>query len=112
MAEQTIAEALNLSEEWAVVNRLRVEKSSERNNSVSDTMLECIENIRNEEMGETSAPITNYERKIAMMGFHLAQEMMSNKMHAIQSIPMGIGSIGSLLQALKKFRDEAEEDEG
>ena len=108
MAEQTIAEALNLSEEWAVVNRLRVEKSAERNNSVSDTILECIEDIRNDELGPTSTPITNYERKIAMMGFHLAQEMMSNKMNAIQAIPMGLGS---LLQAMKKFRDQSEEDE-
>jgi hypothetical protein len=89
MSKQTVAEALNISEEWAVLNRYRIEKFLEENDTISDALLAGIENVRNEEFGETQKEFSDYEKKIAMMGFHLAQEIISMKHSGIAEAIIG-----------------------
>ena len=90
----SIAEALGLNEEWALINRHRVGKSLDNHETISDTMLECISELREEEFGEPR-DISDYEKKIMMAGFHLAQEIIQKKQDAVS---------GALEELIKKFR--------
>ena len=77
----TIAEGLGLNEEWALVNKHRVEKELEVHDTVSDTLLSCIESLREEEFGG-GHEISAYEKKIIMAGFHLAQTIIQKQHQA------------------------------
>jgi hypothetical protein len=97
MAEhkETVAEGLGLNEEWALINRHRAEKALEENNTVSDTILNMAEDLREEEFGG-GLEISNYEKKLVMMGFHLAQVIMQKQHEA---------AIGASLQALQTLQE-------
>ena len=94
-SKETVAEGLGLNEEWALVNRHRVEKKLEENNTVSDTMLSMAEDLREEEFGGGSE-ISNYEKKLVMMGFHLAQVIMQKQHNAMSH---------ALTEALETMKD-------
>jgi hypothetical protein len=94
----TIAEGLGLNEEWALINRHRVEKTLEANDTVSDTLLSCIESLRDEEFGGAQE-ISAYEKKIIMAGFHLAQVII-HKQH--QSAGNALAEVLGTLRGLKE----------
>ena len=96
--QQTIAEALNINEEWAVLNRHRIEKANDEFDTVSETIMHSIERLREEELGESKAEISEYEKKLVLVGLHLAQEIMSRRQSAIIGIPE------ALIQTLQGLR--------
>ena len=98
----TVAEGLSLNEEWALVNRHRTEKELESNSTVSDTILNMISNMREEELGDKSE-ISAYEKKLTMMGFHLAQIILQKQQNAVgEALHKALGT----LKELRKNIDE------
>jgi hypothetical protein len=99
---QTVAEGVGLSEEWALINRHRLEKEMESQETVSDSMLSAIDSMRVEEFGESSE-ISNYEKKLVMVGFHLAQIIMQKHQNAAnEALREALGS----LQEMRKNLEE------
>ena len=101
--QETIAEGLELNEEWALINRHRAEKTLESHNTISDTLLSCIESLREEEFGGGSEKISNYEKKIIMTGFHLAQIILQ-KQHteAGNALAEALGTLSGLRKTLDR----------
>lgn len=97
---ETVAEGLGLNEEWALINRHRTEKSLESHDTISDTLLDCIESLREEEFGG-GEKISTYEKKIAMAGFHLAQVILQKQQAAAgDALAKALGSLGELRKSL------------
>jgi hypothetical protein len=102
MAE-TVAEGIGLSEEWALINRHRLEKEMQSNETVSDSMLSAIHDMRVEEFDVKSNETSNYEKKLVMVGFHIAQVIMQNHQNAAnEALKEALGT----LQDLRKNLDE------
>jgi len=79
----TISEALGLSQVWADKNQQVVEKAWSDHDTVSDTMLDVLEQMRDAEFGETGEKPTTYEIKLMMAGMHIGAkkgEMSIKKM--------------------------------
>jgi len=79
----TISEALGLSQVWADKNQQVVEKAWSDHDTVSDTMLDVLEQMRDAEFGETGEKPTTYEIKLMMAGMHIGAkkgEMAIKKM--------------------------------
>ena len=79
----TISEALGLSQVWAEKNQQVVEKAWSEHDTVSDTMLDVLEQMRDAEFGETGEKPTTYEIKLMMAGMHIGAkkgEMAMKKM--------------------------------
>jgi hypothetical protein len=104
MAEkkETIAEGMGLNEEWALINRHRAEKILEENNTVSDALLSMAADLREEEFGG-GIEISIYEKKLIMMGFHLAQLIMQKQQESV------IGASLQALQTLQELRKNLDE---
>lgn len=101
MAE-TVAEGVGLSEEWALINRHRLEKEMESYETVSDSILSAIDDMREEEFGMKSET-SNYEKKLVMVGFHIAQVIMQKHQNAAnEALKEALGT----LQELRKNLDE------
>ena len=104
MANITIAEGLDLSEEWALINRYRIEKELESHDTVSDVLLICMESLREEEFGGDDK-ISSYEKKLVMVGFHLAQAIMQKQQEAAAR------ALGDALEVLGSLRKDLEKEE-
>lgn len=98
---QTVAEGLSLNEEWALINRHRIEKEVEKNDTVSDTILNMMHSMREEELGTTSE-LSSYEKKLVMMGFHLAQVILQKQQ---QSMFREVQEALNTLQEIRKSID-------
>lgn len=105
--KSTISEALGLSQVWAEKNQQVVEKAWSDHETVSDTILDVLEQMRDAEFGETGEKPTTYEIKLMMAGMHIGAkkgEMSIKKMlfdKALQQMSADI---------LKKARGEKGED--
>lgn len=98
---ETVAEGLGLNEEWALINRHRVEKTLESHNTVSDSMLSAIYDMRVEEFDVKSNETSNYEKKLVMVGFHLAQIIMQKQQAAAgNALAEALGTLGELRKSL------------
>lgn len=104
----TIAEGLHLKEEWALVNRHRIEKAYDDHDTISDTIMNVISDLRMEELGDSNN-VSEYEKKLVMAGFHLAQEAMQRKQDAthhmitkILTSRSGKGGLGDILGMFDK----------
>jgi hypothetical protein len=78
----TINEALEISKDWKTLTDARISESIEAMDTVSDVMLAEALHIKQEAFGDGSYEITNYEKKLMLSGFLLAQEMSARKMAA------------------------------
>jgi hypothetical protein len=97
---QTVADGIGLSEEWALINRHRLEKEMESQETISDSMLSAIDNMRVEEFGESSE-ISDYEKKLVMVGFHLAQIIMQKRQNAAnEALQEALGTLQEMRKNL------------
>lgn len=102
MAE-TVAEGVGLSEEWALINRHRLEKEMESYETVSDSMMSAIHDMRIEEFDVKSKETSNYEKKLVMVGFHLAQIIMQKHQNAAnEALKEALGSLHELRKNLEE----------
>lgn len=78
--EQTLPEALHLSQEWYDETAKRIEDTfGETTKRISDFMEIEANNVREEEFGEVDANITKYERKLVLLGYLIGlQRIKSN----------------------------------
>jgi len=68
--QQTLPEALQLSQEWYDETAKRIEETfGETTEKISDFMEIEANNIREEEFGEVNVNITKYERKLVLIGY-------------------------------------------
>jgi len=105
--KSTISEALGLSQVWADKNQRVVEKAWSDHDTVSDTILDVLEQMRDAEFGETGEKPTTYEIKLMMAGMHIGAkkgEMAIKKMLFDKALETMSGDL------LKKFRGEESED--
>jgi hypothetical protein len=68
--EQTLPEALELTQEWYDNTAKRIEETfGETTKKISDFMEIEATNVREEEFGEVDVNITKYERKLVLLGY-------------------------------------------
>lgn len=103
----TISEALGLSQVWAEKNQQVVEKVWSDHETVSDTILDVLEQMRDAEFGETGEKPTTYEIKLMMAGMHIGAkkgEMAIKKMLFEKALEQMSADL------MKKARGEKGED--
>jgi hypothetical protein len=99
--KETVAEGVGLSEEWALINRHRLEKEMESHETISDSMLSAIHDMREEEFGVKSET-SNYEKKLVMVGFHLAQIIMQKHQNAAnEALKEALGTLQDIRKNLE-----------
>lgn len=68
--EQTLPEALELTQEWYDNTAKRIEDTfGETTDKISDFIELEANNLRDEEFGEVDVNITKYERKLVLLGY-------------------------------------------
>jgi len=105
--KSTISEALGLSQVWADKNQQVVEKAWSDHDTVSDTILDVLEQMRDAEFGETGEKPTTYEIKLMMAGMHIGAkkgEMAIKKMLFDKALEQMSADL------MKKARGEKGED--
>jgi hypothetical protein len=103
----TISEALGLSQVWAEKNQQVVEKAWDNHETVSDTILDVLEQMRDAEFGETGEKPTTYEIKLMMAGMHIGAkkgELAMKKMLFNKALEQMTADL------VKKARGEESED--
>lgn len=104
--KSTISEALGLTKVWADKNQQVVEKAWDVHDTVSDTMLDVLKQMRYAEFGETSEEPTAYEIKLMLAGLHIGAkkgEMAIKKMLFEKALEQMSADL------IKKARGESEE---
>jgi hypothetical protein len=81
MEGKTISEALGITDEWRTQADNKIEQMIEDEELVSDVIEKMIHDIKEEEFGEGPYELTQYEKKLAYMGFMVLSEI-SARSHA------------------------------
>jgi hypothetical protein len=103
----TISEALGLSQVWADKNQQVVEKAWSKHDTVSDTIRDVLEQMRDAEFGETGEKPTTYEIKLMVAGMHIGAkkgEMAMKKVLFDKALEQMTADL------MKKARGEESED--
>lgn len=67
--KKTITGGMGIESEFFTNQQERVKALWEKNNLISDVLLDFAKEIRTEVLGEVEAPITSYEKKLILAGF-------------------------------------------
>jgi hypothetical protein len=92
----SINEAMGISKEWKILTDARIEELIDAKDTVSEVLETEILTIKEQEFGAGSYQLTPYERKIALAGFLVAQEIHIRKMKAAAADAM-LGLLASRL---------------
>jgi hypothetical protein len=103
----TISEALGLSQVWAGKNQQVVEKAWSDHDTVSDTILDVLEQMRDAEFGETGEKPTTYEIKLMVAGMHIGAKKGEA---AIKKVLFDKALEQMTADLMKKARGEESED--
>jgi hypothetical protein len=98
---KSISESMEIPNLWAVSAIEEIHESWKRNETVSDIALEVANSIRREELN-TSVPLSDYEKKILLVGLFIGQK--HGKSIALSSLPPEI----KMLLQLKAQMEEGE----
>jgi hypothetical protein len=92
----SINEAMGISKEWKILTDARIEELIEAKDTISEVLETEILTIKEQEFGTGSYELTPYERKIALAGFMIAQEIHTRQMKAAAAEAM-LGLLASKL---------------
>ena len=79
---QSIWEAMGIADQWTDKNFEELKKELENSETISEMLEKAATRVKDEEFGEGNYGLTEFEKKLMLVGFQAAQIMMELKQEA------------------------------
>lgn len=76
--KETVAEGLGVDEEWSLINVHRTQKWIAESETLSEAIEKAIKSVKQDEFGEISGSLSEYEKKLVLTGMHITQHTITN----------------------------------